>query len=145
MFVTFITIIILGWYFYWFYKWVQVRRKRITKVSIFCFFHIKHEYLRSRASRCLSLSSSSSGSHRCPIFHIFGQFIEILVLVSWILHPRIFWKMIREKKKKKIAQLLWKAFFDSSSTIIISLPIEIWSNFYVNKLTSEIEKANQFL
>ena len=46
----------------------------------------KHEYLRSRASRCLSLSSSSSdiSSNMTNI--------EMLVLISWILHPRIFVK-----------------------------------------------------
>ena len=41
---------------------------------------IKHEYLRSRASRCLLLSSSSSRD--------FWKFTE--TLTSWMSHPRIF-------------------------------------------------------
>ena len=40
----------------------------------------KHEYLRSRASKRMSLSSSGD----------IWQIIEILVLTSWILHQRIF-------------------------------------------------------
>ena len=40
----------------------------------------KHEYLRSRASRCLSLSSSSSSS----VISSNSTIIEILVLISWI-------------------------------------------------------------
>ena len=47
-------------------------------------FQFRHEYLRSRASRCLSLSSSSS-CHSYSTLTI----IEILVLISWILHPWI--------------------------------------------------------
>ena len=47
-------------------------------------WNIKHEYLRSRASRCLSLSSSSSGDHYSNL-----TTIEILVLISWILDPGI--------------------------------------------------------
>ena len=49
--------------------------------------YVKHEYLRSRASKCLSLSSSSSSlylSVKSLIFlHILTS-IEILVLISWI-------------------------------------------------------------
>ena len=46
----------------------------------FCeMLEIKHEYLRSRPSRCLSISS----------VHSTLDFIEILVLISWISHPRI--------------------------------------------------------
>ena len=45
--------------------------------------HIKHEYLRSRASRCLSLSSPSGDRYSNLTT------IEILVLISWILHPGI--------------------------------------------------------
>ena len=42
-------------------------------------YHFKHEYLRSRAYICLSLSSPLS-SHRCSNLTT----IEILVLLSWI-------------------------------------------------------------
>ena len=48
---------------------------------------IKHEYLRSRASRCLSLWSSSSDSYlsvKSLRFFCILMFIEILVLISWI-------------------------------------------------------------
>ena len=48
---------------------------------------IKHEYLRSRAYICLSLSSPFSSSDRYPKFVLFINFlssIEILVLLSWI-------------------------------------------------------------
>ena len=50
------------------------------------FLHVKHEYLRSRASTCLSLSSTS------PVISQIRDItlIEILVLTSWISHPRIF-------------------------------------------------------
>ena len=47
--------------------------------------HFKYEYLRSRASRYLSLSSSSSSSNGYSTLNT----IEILVLISWILHPGI--------------------------------------------------------
>lgn len=68
-------------------------------------------------------------------------------IFDYVVSPR-FWKLICEKNCS-----LRKAIFDSSSAIIIlvyffskvALPIEMLSNFYVNKLTSEIEKANQFL
>ena len=54
-----------------------------SKISYF-----KHEYLRSRASRCLSLwSSSSSDSHlsvKSLRFFCILKFIEMLVLISWI-------------------------------------------------------------
>ena len=45
-----------------------------------------HEYLRSRASTCLSLSSTSSVTSQIRDITA----IEILVLTSWISHPRIF-------------------------------------------------------
>ena len=46
----------------------------------------KHEYLRSRASTCLLLSSTSSVTSQIRDITA----IEILVLTSWITHPRIF-------------------------------------------------------
>ena len=49
---------------------------------------IKHEYLRSRASKCLSLSSSFSHGYSTL------SSIEILVLISWILHPWIFFNKV---------------------------------------------------
>ena len=65
--------------------------KLISIYLIACLrFHslkIKHEYLRSRAYICLSLSSPFSSS--CDISSI-SYIIEILVLISWISHPRIF-------------------------------------------------------
>ena len=48
--------------------------------------NIKHEYLRSRASTCLSLSSSSSVTSQIRDITA----IEILVLTSWFSHPRMF-------------------------------------------------------
>ena len=47
---------------------------------------VKHEYLRSRAYRCLSLWSSSSSHLSVKSLRFFGilTFIEILVLISWI-------------------------------------------------------------
>ena len=50
-------------------------------------FHFKHEYLRSRAYKCLSLSSSSSDSYlsvKSLRFFCILSFIEIIVLISWI-------------------------------------------------------------
>ena len=44
------------------------------------FFQVKHEYLRSRAYICLSLSSSSSSGD----ISLKSWTIEILVLTSWI-------------------------------------------------------------
>ena len=48
---------------------------------------IKHEYLRSRASRCLYLSSPSGDRYSNLTT------IKMLVLISWILHPGIFVKV----------------------------------------------------
>ena len=45
---------------------------------------IKHKYLRSPASRCLSLSSSSYLSVKSLRFFRILTFIEILMLISWI-------------------------------------------------------------
>ena len=45
---------------------------------------IKHEYLRSRAYKCLSLSSPLTDRYS-KLIHI-----EILVLISWVSHPWIF-------------------------------------------------------
>ena len=54
---------------------------KITRYNIL----FKHEYLRSRAYICLSLSSSSSHlSSNFVLFIIFLTSIEILVLSSWI-------------------------------------------------------------
>ena len=52
--------------------------------------YFKHEYLRSRAYKCLSLSSSSSLSDRFSNY----SSIEILVLISWIPASKnfTFWK-----------------------------------------------------
>ena len=61
-----------------------------SKISYF-----KREYLRSRASRCLSLwSSSSSDSHlsvKSLRFFCILTFIKILVLISWIPASENFW------------------------------------------------------
>ena len=55
-------------------------------VSFKTLSNIKHEYLRSRASTCLSLSLTS------PVISQLGEItaIEILVLTSWISLPRIY-------------------------------------------------------
>ena len=52
-------------------------------IFIFPKIVFKHEYLRSRASKCLSLSSFPNGYSNLSS-------IKILVLISWILHPWFF-------------------------------------------------------
>ena len=57
----------------------------LSSITTVCLeLEVKQEYLQSRASRCLSLSSSSSGDVSSTL-----ESIEILVLTSWILHPGI--------------------------------------------------------
>ena len=54
--------------------------------------NIKHKYLRSCTSRCLSLSSSSGDVSST------SNFMEIPVLISWISHPRILDKLNVERR-----------------------------------------------
>ena len=61
---------------------------------------IKHEYLRSRASRCLSLSSSSGDRYSNLTT------IELIVLVSWILHPGIFFKRVGNTGYSAVLQIV---------------------------------------
>ena len=60
----------------------------IVPVHSYCFSNgifFKHEYLRSRAYICLSLSSPLSDRYpNFVLFIIFLNSIEILVLTSWI-------------------------------------------------------------
>ena len=57
----------------------------------------KHEYLRSRAFRCLSLSSASYLSVKSLRFFCNFTFIEILVLIYLgSLHPRIYLSKINQ-------------------------------------------------
>ena len=59
--------------------------------------YFKHEYLRSRASTCMSLSSSVPGH-----LSIKSSTIEILVLISWIPASKNF-----EREKEKNAVFLF--------------------------------------
>ena len=65
------------------YNNLMQRKTQLVFLSlVLCFPNgeVKHEYLQSSASRCLSLSSSSHLSVRSLIFFC----IRILVLTSWI-------------------------------------------------------------
>ena len=61
--------------------------------------NIKHEYLRSSAYICLSLSLSPVKSNRALLA------IEILVLLSWISHPGIFFSYLYSFKIHHIVLL----------------------------------------
>ena len=68
----------------WFFNFRVISLTLLPKVVPWRLNQIKHEYLWSCAYKCLSLSSV-----RCSKKVLYGS-IEILVLISWILHPWIF-------------------------------------------------------
>ena len=87
-------------------SWDAWQMQRLLKCCVFLFL-IKHEYLRSRASRCLSLSSSSGD---------FWKFIKILVLTSWILHPRI---LFSEVSSVYVQVHIFKSVYVCSTTFFV--------------------------